>query len=191
MELKVGISNRHVHLAQDDFNILFGSDIELVKHKELSQPGEFASTFKISIKTDKSIIDGVRIIGPIRKYTQVEISKTDAYKLGINPPVRDSGNLEGSEPITLIGPKGTITLNEGCIIASRHIHITNNDMIKYNLVAGSKVKVRVDGVKGGILDNVNLKIDDNYSLELHLDADDANAHLLNQGDIVTVIREDK
>ncbi|MDD2434927.1 MAG: phosphate propanoyltransferase [Bacilli bacterium] len=190
MKIKVGISIRHVHLKQDDFNILFGPDAELTVYKELSQPGEFASDLKVSLKTDKNIIDNVRIIGPLRNYTQVEISKTDAYKLGLNPPVRDSGDLEGSEAITLIGPQGSVNLSEGCIIANRHIHITNDEMINYGLVGLSKVKIKIDGHKGGIVDNVALKASDNYCFELHLDTDDANAHFLKQGNLVTIIKDE-
>lgn len=187
MKINVGVSNRHVHLKQEDFDILFGRDQKLEKFKDLSQPGEYASTLKLIIKTEKDIIDDVRVIGPIRNYTQVEISKTDAFKLGINPPIRNSGDIVGSAGVTLVGPKGTIELKEGCIIANRHIHITDEEIKKYGLVGKTKVRVKVDGPKGGILDNVMLKKSNNYIFELHIDTDDANAHLIKQGDIVEII----
>ncbi|MGE5455878.1 MAG: phosphate propanoyltransferase [Ignavibacteriales bacterium] len=187
MKINVGVSNRHVHLKQEDFDILFGRDQKLEKFKDLSQPGEYASTLKLIIKTEKDIIDDVRVIGPIRNYTQVEISKTDAFKLGINPPIRNSGDIVGSAGVTLVGPKGTIELKEGCIIANRHIHITDEEIEKYGLVGKTKVRVKVDGPKGGILDNVMLKKSNNYIFELHIDTDDANAHLIKQGDIVEII----
>lgn len=187
MKVKVGVSNRHVHLKREHLDILFGSDFELEKHKDLTQPGQFASTSLVTIKTDKSKLENVRVLGPLRDYTQVEISKTDAYKLGINPPVRNSGDLINSERVTLVGPKGEITINEGCIIATRHIHLSSDHVKMYNLEGKETVSIRVKGEKGGILDNVYLKVLDGSFLELHLDTDDANAHLIKNGDIVDII----
>ena len=128
MKVTVGVSNHHVHLKQSDLDILFGC--ELTKKSDLKQPGQFASFEVVTIKTDKSEINNVRVLGPVRNYTQIEISKTDAYKLGLNPPVRSSGNLDNSEIVTLIGPNGSIK-TDGCIIADRHIHITYEDKEKY------------------------------------------------------------
>ena len=188
MNIKIGVSNHHVHLKKEDLENLFGSNYELQPQKELSQPGEFASQEKIILKTEKGIIENVRILGPVRNYTQVEISKTDAFKLGLNPPVRESGDLKGSESITLVGPKGEVSINEGCIIASRHIHITHADRVRMDLLDVDKVSVRINGIKGGIMENVTLKESDNYVLEMHIDTDDANAHLINQGDIGEIIK---
>ena len=131
MRINIGVSNRHVHLTQDDFNLLFGDDQELEVNRYLTQPGEFASNSFVTLKTDKSSMENVRVLGPLRSYTQIEIAKTDAYKLGINPPVRESGDIVGSEGITIIGPKGQIEKTEGCIIASRHIHVTSEDAKKH------------------------------------------------------------
>ena len=156
--------------------------------KELSQTGEFASNLTVTIKTEKGVISNVRILGPVRNYTQVEISKTDAFKLGVNPPVRASGNLKDSAPITIVGPKGVLNLNEGCIIADRHIHITPNQLKEFNLENREEVSIRVNGIKGGILENVHLKVDENSYFELHLDTDDANSHLISDGDIVEIIK---
>ena len=181
MKVKVGISNRHVHLKEEHINILFGES--LIKIKDLSQPNNFISNNFLTIKTEKSSIDNVRVVGPSRDYTQVEISKTDAYKLGINPPVRTSGDILNSETVTLIGPKGSIT-TDGCIIADRHIHITNEDKLKYKLK--DKVYVKIDGVKKGIIE-VNLKVSDDAFFELHLDTDDANAFLLNNDDELDIV----
>ncbi len=186
IDVKVGVSNRHVHLKESDFKVLFG-DTTLEKSKDLTQPGEFASTSKVTIKTQKGIIENVRVLGPLRSYTQVEVSKTDAFKLGINPPVRESGDIIGSESVTLVGPNGSIDLNEGCIIATRHIHLTNEDVKKYGLENRKYVDVLLNGEKGGILKNVSLKISDNYSFEMHLDTDDANGHLVSQGDIANIL----
>lgn len=187
MEVSIGVSNRHVHLKKEDLEILFGVGYELEFYKPLKQPGQFASCDKVTIKTDKSEISNVRILGPVRNYTQVEISKTDAFKLGINPPVRTSGDLKGSVGITIVGPKGVLKLNEGCIIADRHIHITPSQVKEFGLDK-EEVSVKINGIKGGILEQVHLKIDENSYFELHLDTDDANAHLISDGDIVEIIK---
>lgn len=188
IDMNVGISNRHVHLTEDDFKKLFNDKkLEVVKY--LNQPGQFASNLKVTIKTEKSEISGVRVLGPLRDYTQVEISKTDAYKLGLNPPVRESGNLSGSADITIIGDN-EIKVKECTIIATRHIHATKEDLEKYNLDASKKYKVRIYGEKGGIINKVSIKISDKSFFEMHLDTDDGNGHLLKCGDKVTIIGED-
>jgi len=188
IDMNVGISNRHVHLTEDDFKKLFNNkELEAVKY--LNQPGQFASNLKVTIKTGKSEISGVRVLGPLRDYTQVEISKTDAYKLGLNPPVRESGNLKGSEDITIIGDN-EITLKECTIIATRHIHASKEDLVKYNLDASKKYRVKIYGEKGGIINNVSIKVSDKAFFEMHLDTDDGNGHLLKCGDTATIIGED-
>ncbi len=187
MKVTIGVSNRHVHLKREHLNILFGKDFELEIKKELTQPGQYASTSVVTLKTGKGIIENVRILGPLRDYTQVEISRTDSYKLGLNPPVRNSGDLELSESVTIIGPNGEVTVKEGCIIATRHIHLSEEHIKKYKLQGRETVSVRIKGEKGGILDNVYLKVLPNSFLELHLDTDDANAHLIKNGDIAEII----
>ena len=187
MEVKIGVSNRHVHLCERDFKILFGDNYELEVKKELVQPGEFASNSVVTIKTDKSEIGNVRVLGPLRSYTQVEISRTDAFKLGVNPPVRDSGDLAGSESVTLVGPNGSVVLSEGCILATRHIHITPDEVHKFGFDGLKSVNVKLLGEKGGILYNVQLKVGSNYAFEMHIDTDDANAHLVSSGDIAEII----
>ena len=187
MKVSIGVSNRHVHLTREHLNILFGSGYELEKKNDLKQPGQYASTALVTLKTDKSEINNVRVLGPIRTYTQVEISKTDAYTLGLNPPIRDSGDLSGSSAITIIGPYGSLDLNEGCIIANRHIHLTKEQMEYYGLADKKIVSVKIDGEKGGIINNVYLKIMDEAFFELHVDTDDANAHLIKNGDIGEII----
>lgn len=186
MKVKLGVSNRHVHVTKAHLDILFNDDFKVLR--ELVQPGEFASEFVVTLKTDKSEINNVRVLGPVRNYTQVEISKTDAYKLGLNPPVRSSGDLASSSPITLIGPKGLVKLDEGCILAERHVHITPSLVKEFGLEGVKEVKVKIDGIKGGLLENVNLKVSEKYALELHLDTDDANAFLLKTGDELQIIK---
>lgn len=187
MKVSIGVSNRHVHLTRDHLNILFGEGYELEKKADLNQPGQFASNSLVTIKTDKSEISNVRVLGPVRSYTQAEISKTDAYKLGLNPPVRDSGDLKGSSPITIVGPNGEVSVEEGCIIATRHIHILPAQMKEYGLEGRTEVDVKLNGEKGGIITNVHLKVSDESYYELHLDTDDANAHLAKSGDIGEIL----
>ena len=186
MKVSIGVSNRHVHLTRENLKKLFGDDYKLEKKKELTQPGQFASTALVTLKTEKDIIENVRVLGPVRNYTQVEISRTDAYKLGLNPPVRNSGDLSDSEKIVIVGPKGEVE-TDGCIIATRHIHILKEQMSLYNLEGKEKVNVLIPGEKGGIISNVYLKVADESFFELHLDTDDANAHLVKNGDIAEII----
>lgn len=188
MKVSIGVSNRHIHLNKKNLEILFGKGYELKNAGDLSQPGQFKAEEKLTIKTSKSEIPNVRVLGPLRDYTQVEVSKTDSYKLGINPPVRNSGDLENSEVVTLIGPKGSVE-TDGCIIATRHIHLSKEHIEKYNLKGIEKVSVIIEGEKGGIINNVYLKEAPNSFLEMHLDTDDANAHLIKCGDIAEVIIE--
>ena len=186
MEITIGISNKHVHLTKEDYAILFG-DIEFTKERDLTQYGEFASTLYVNLVTPKNRIDHVRVLGPIRNYTQIEISKTDSYFLGVNPPIRRSGYLDNSAPITIEGPRGTVYKECGCIIADRHIHVHTNDQEKYGLYDGDIVSVKVGGEKGGIMNNVHVKAG-NFFYEYHIDTDDGNAHLLKNGDKGEVIK---
>ena len=179
MKINIGVSNHLVHLCEEDFNKLFNDKI-MEKVRDLTQIGEFASNLKVSLKTEKGVIENVRVLGPIRKYTQVEISKTDAYKLGLNPPVRESGEIKGSENITIVGDN-ELYVEECCIIASRHIHANPDDIKKYNLDPNKKYSVRVLGEKGGVMNNVSIKVSDKYVFEMHIDTDDANAHLIVNG----------
>lgn len=178
MKVRIGVSNRHVHLKESDFIKLFGN-VDLIKDKELYQPSQFASIYKVTIKTEKNEINNVRVMGPFREYTQVEISKSDAYLLGLNPPVRESGDLENSDVVTLVGPSGEIITN-GCIIADRHIHISPLDMEKYHLT--DPLCVRIGNEKKAILYDVHLKISDDAKMELHIDTDDANGNFVRTGD---------
>lgn len=185
MKVKVGVSNRHVHLTEEDYKLLFG-DIELTKKVDLNQPGEFASNETVSIKGEKGQIDKVRLLGPFRSYTQVEISKTDSYKLGVNPPVKASGDLEEASLITIIGPSGEIT-KKACIIANRHIHVDKRIIEENKLANVKEVSLRINSSKGGILEHVYLKESKEAYFEVHLDTDDANAFLLKQNDEVEII----
>lgn len=178
MKIKIGVSNRHIHLCKKDFDELFCST-ELSVLKNLSQQGEFASTLTVSIKTNKGVLSDVRIIGPLRDRTQVEISRTDAYKLGINPPVRMSGDLDNSESVVLESEMGSVKVDNCCILAHRHIHMGTKEATELGYKNGDVVSVKIDGERAGILENVKIRIKDNFKLELHLDTDEANAFLVN------------
>ena len=187
MKVSIGVSNRHIHLTQEHLEYLFGKGYKLKELKKINQPGQFASVETVTIKTEKSSIDNVRILGPIRNYTQIEISKTDAYKLGLNPPVRESGEITDSEKITVVGPKGELNLDEGCIIATRHIHINPKQVEMYGLTGKEYVDVLVGGEKQAILKDVSIKVSDPAYYEMHIDTDDANANLIKNGDVATII----
>lgn len=168
MNTKIGISNRHVHLTREDLNILFGENYQLTKRNDLDQPGQYASEETVTLKTDKNTKENVRIVGPLRNYTQVEVLETDKEYFGINPPIRNSGDLDNSEQITILGPKGQITKKNICIIANRHIHINTRDKDKY--YEDEIVKVKVGDT---ILDNVHIKISPLYETSFHINKDDA------------------
>lgn len=183
----VGISNRHIHLSDPDLATLFGTGYELSKLKDLRQPNEFAAQETVTLVGPKGVIQNVRILGPTRKQTQVEISRTDAFILGVSAPVRESGKVEGSAGVTLVGPQGSVTLKEGVICALRHIHMTTADAKKLNLEDRSMVKVKVPGVRGLVFSQVLLRVADNFVLELHLDTDEANAAWVKNDDQLELI----
>lgn len=182
-KVKVGISNRHVHLTEDVYNMLFATP--LTKKNDLTQTGDFAANEVVTLKTQKGTIEHVRIIGPYRSYNQVEISRSDARKLGINPPVRKSGDLENSEAITIVGEKGEVTLENVCIIAERHIHINPSLANEWKVNDGDLVQVSIKGDKSCLLD-AHIKVSENGVLAFHIDTDDANAASLEQDDEVEV-----
>ena len=184
MEIMVGVSNHHAHVTQEDLEILFGKGYELEVAKELKQPGQFASTAIVSIKTEKTTLGKFRILGPCRDYTQVEVLESDKEYFGINPPVRNSGDLEGSETITIIGPKGEITKENSCIIANRHIHINTRDANYFKEDEIFSVKYN-----NLILNNVHIKIGDNYALAFHINKDDAINNNIENGGIVILRKE--
>lgn len=190
MKVSVGISARHVHLTKEHLEILFGKDFELESERPINQVGQFASKSFVDIKSNNGKIEHVRILGPVRPYTQVEISKTDSYMLKLNPPVRRSGDIKDSAPITIIGPNGSIDLNEGCIIADRHIHMLPKQALMYGFTDGEDVKVLVTGEKGCLMDHVIIRVADKSYFEMHIDMDDANANLIKNGQLVTVIKKE-
>lgn len=191
LEIKVpiGVSGRHAHVSREHLDILYGEGYELTSIKELSQPGQFAAQETIDLVTEKGSFKNVRILGPVRSKSQVEIALTDAVKLGIKPPVRDSGDLTGSPGVTLVGPKGSVQLQEGVIAACRHIHMTPADAEKMNLTDKEIVQVRCDGDRGLLFDQVLVRVSPSYQLEMHIDTDEGNAGMVKTGEMVTVIKK--
>ncbi|MDO5573595.1 MAG: phosphate propanoyltransferase [bacterium] len=171
----IGVSARHIHLTQEHVEALFGKGYQLTKKKDL-MGGQFAANEQVTIVGEKlRAIENVRVLGPVRKQSQVEISKTDTFKLGVKAPVRESGNVAGSAPIAVVGPKGTIYLKEGCIVAKRHIHMSPKDAAQTNLKDGDVVSVVVDNERGTTFNHVQIRVDEKFTLEMHIDADEANA----------------
>ncbi|MCF7835148.1 phosphate propanoyltransferase [Candidatus Gracilibacteria bacterium] len=189
MRIPIGISNRHIHLSQIDADKLFGKGYEFKVLKNLSQPGQFAYEETVVIKGPIGEIKNVRILGPVRKQTQVEIFVTDNYILGCNAPIRLSGDLKGSESLTVIGPKGSVYLQEGVIIAKRHLHITQSEADDRGLKNNQKIKIKTNnGERGLIFDNVLVRITDSSALDFHIDMEEANASGLKMGDWGEIIK---
>lgn len=184
----IGVSARHVHLTQEHVEVLFGEGYRLTKKKEL-MGGQFASNEMVTLVGLKlRAIENVRVLGPVRKASQVEISATDAIKLGIKAPVRESGNIAGSAPIAVVGPKGALYLNEGCIVAMRHIHMSPADAMAAGVHDGDIVSVKADNERGTVFNQVKIRVHDSFTLEMHIDTDEANASKISTGDTVTIIK---
>ena len=186
-KVPVGISARHIHLTQEDVEKLFGEGYQLTKKKEL-MGGQFASNEQCTIVGLKlRAIENVRILGPVRSKSQVEISATDARTLGVKAPTRQSGDTAGSAPIALVGPKGAIYLEEGCIVAARHIHLCPEDAEAAGLKDNDFVTVRMGNERGALLDHVKIRVDESFTTEMHIDTDEANACQVKQDDLAAII----
>jgi len=184
----VGVSNRHIHLTQEHVEALFGEGYQLTKKKEL-MGGQYACEECCTIVGLKlRAIENVRILGPVRKKTQVEVSVTDARKLGVNVPVRESGDTKGSAPIAIVGPKGAVYCEEGCIVAARHIHMSPADAESCGVKDGDYVSVKFDNERGTTFNNVKIRVDESFTLEMHIDTDEANASGIKQDDKVMIVK---
>ena len=190
-QVPVGISVRHVHLTRSDVDWLFGRNYQLTPKKALSQPGQFACEECVDVVGPKGTLTKVRILGPERSSTQVELSQTDCRTIGVKAPVRSSGDLDGTPGIELRGPNGKIQVSKGVIIADRHIHMTPADAARYGFKNGDRVKVGIGGEKPGVMGNVLIRVSDKSALDMHVDTDDGNAFLLSQGQWLTVLGKDE
>lgn len=189
-QVPVGISARHVHLSREHVEILFGTRYQLTPQKSLSQPGQFACKEQVEVCGPAGSVLKVRILGPEREQSQVEMAFSDCRMLGIHPPVRTSGDLRGTPGILLKGPSGEVSLKEGVIIADRHIHMTPEEAEWFGVSDRERVNVAVPGEKGGVLGQVLIRITRESRLDFHVDTDDANAFLLKQGQWVTIRKDD-
>lgn len=188
-KVPVGISGRHLHVTQEHLEILFGKGYQLTVMKALTQPGQYACEEKVDVVSpDGKLLAGVRILGPVRPASQVEISKSDAIRFKFVAPVRSSGDVKGSGAATLIGPKGQVSISEGVIIADRHIHFSPEEAKEFGVVDRQIVSLRVGGIKAGILDNVLCRVHPQFRLDCHLDTDDGSAFMLNTGDFVELVK---
>lgn len=180
-QVPIAVSARHVHLTEQHIEFLFGNCASLTKDFDLSQPGQFAAKERVAIKGPKGMIENVRVLGPARIASQVEISKTDSFILGVIPPIRQSGNLSGSEQITIIGPVGEVHLEEGCIIAAAHIHMHPDDAIRYQVTDGELVDIVVETERPITFHKVIVRVSESFKLDMHIDTDEGNASNLVRG----------
>lgn len=187
-QLPIALSNRHIHLSRKDIDTLFGEGYELTKTKDLSQPGQFACEEKVDIVGPKRTIKGVRILGPERSETQVEVSISDAFTLGVEGVIKNSGDLTGTPGAKIVGPKGEVELEKGIIVAARHIHMHTTDGEEFGVADKDMVKIKVNGPRGLIFDNVLVRVHPSYALEMHVDVEEGNAAGVKNGDIVELIK---
>ena len=180
-------SNRHIHVSAQDLEALFGRGYALKPERALSQPGQYAAGETVSIAGPKGRIDQIRVLGPARGKTQIEILTTDAFRLGISPVVRLSGDIEGTPGATIIGPAGSIELSSGVIIAMRHVHISPEQAAWLGLQNGDLVSIRKDGVRALVFEAVPVRCGEGHNLELHLDLEEANAGSIKNGELLEIV----
>lgn len=184
----VNMSNRHIHVSKEHLEILFGAGHELTKMKDLSQPGQYACEEKVDVIGPKGTIKGVRILGPVRPETQLEVSVYDARTLGVEAVVRASGNTQGTPGCTIVGPKGQVELKQGVIVAARHIHMHTSDGEKFGLKDRDIVKVRVGKERAVVFENVMVRVHPDFALDMHIDIEEGNAAGIQNGDLGEIIR---
>lgn len=189
--IPIAVSARHCHLTAATFAQLFGAGAEPVPERELSQPGQFACEQRVNLIGPRDRIDGVRVLGPLRDVDQVEIARTDEFRLGVDAPVRDSGKVSGSAAITLEGPAGRVHLSEGLICARRHIHMHPDDAVRFGVADRDEVAVAVvGGPRDLVFGDVLIRVKDSYALEMHIDTDEANAAEIGGELVATLMRSD-
>lgn len=182
-----GVSNRHLHVSQADLEVLFGKGHQLTVMKPLSQPDQFAAEETVLLVGPKGTLEKCRILGPVRPSTQVEISMTDSFRLGVKGVVRDSGDIAGTPGCVLVGPKGAVTLKEGVIIAARHIHVSGKEATQFGLKDMDRISIQTSGPKSVVFNNVLVRVSDKFALDFHIDTDEANAAGIKNGDMVEII----
>lgn len=186
--IPVGISNRHIHISREHLDVLFGKDYELVKMKDLSQPGQYAAEERVDVVGPKKTLKGVRILGPVRGETQIEVSITDAFTLGVDPVVRNSGDLANTPGVKIVGPMGEVVIDKGVIVAARHIHMHTSDAEAFGVTDKQIVNVKVAGPREVTFGNVLVRVHKDYALEMHVDTDEGNAAQLKNGSMVELVK---
>jgi putative phosphotransacetylase len=188
LDIPAGVSVKHCHLTREHFKILFGASAEPKRVKDIKQPGFYAAEEMIDVQGPKGVLKKIRLVAPYRDHTQIEISVSDAMAIGLKPPVRESGDVKNSAGAILIGPAGKIEIKEGVIIAQRHLHFSPSEAKSLGIASGEVVRVRA-GAGGGrstVFEDVVVRVSDKYSLEFHVDTDEANAAGIKTGDVVHI-----
>jgi putative phosphotransacetylase len=186
-KVPIGVSARHLHLTQEHVEVLFGTGAQLSELKPLSQPGQFAAKETVEILGPKGSLAKVRILGPARKATQLEVSRTDAFLLGANPPVRESGNIADTPGFRIVGPAGEVTVDQGMIVAARHIHFHTSDAQKWGIADKQQLKVRVGGNRVVVFERVIARVSDQFALDMHIDTDEGNAAGVSNGEYGEIV----
>ena len=186
-KVPVGLSNKHLHVSRKDLDTLFGEGYELTPFKDLKQPGQYAAEEKVDVVGPKGTLKNVRILGPVRPETQVELAMTDARIVGVNAPVKESGKLDGTPGIKLVGPEGSVDIDQGAIVALRHVHLSPEQAKEAGVADKQIVSIRFKGERGLVFDNVLVRSGKGHDLEIHLDTDEGNAAGLKNGDLGEII----
>lgn len=186
-QVPIGVSARHIHLSAEHVEALFGAGYELTSWKPLTQPGQFAAEETVAVIGPKGQFGKVRILGPARSRTQLEISRTDSYTLGVAPPVRESGDTAGSPGIQIQGPAGSVTIESGVIVAARHIHFHTSEANHWGIADKQKLRVRLEGERPLIFENVVARVHETFALDMHIDTDEANAAGVKTGDLAVIL----
>lgn len=181
------VSNRHIHLCRQDINTLFGEGYELTPMRALSQPGQFAAKEVVTLVGPKGNISGIRVLGPARGETQIEVSVSDCFTLGIKPTLRMSGDVAGSQGCKLETAKGSVILSQGVMVSARHLHLSDGQAKEFGLADGQEVSLRTGGERSIILEKVIVRSGAGHNMEVHLDTDEANAALVKNGDLVEIL----
>lgn len=182
--IPIGVSVRHVHLSRSDCDALFGVGYELAKKRDVTQPGQYVTRETVDLVGPKGEVRGVAVINPLRKQTQVEVARTDAFALGVAPPLRESGKLDGTPGLTLRGPAGTVEITSGVILAHRHVHMNPAQAKDYGVSDKDMIKVRVEGDREMTMGDVIVRVNPEYELDMHIDTDEANAAGLHNDSVV-------
>ena len=190
-EIPIGVSNRHVHVSQEDLEKIFGTGYVLTKKSDLKQPGQFAANETVTIRGPKGEFEKVRILGPVRERSQVEISLTDGFRLGVKAPIKESGDLDNTPGLEIEGPCGSVEILQGTIVALRHIHMTPELAGKIGVKDKEIVEVETIGDRRGLLGDVLIRVSNKFDLEMHIDLDEANACCLKNNDFVILHKVNK